>query len=380
MMTLSNTRYDWRIDIIRKHAKIGEAKFKSCTVDYVEDADVCLTMKAEIPTDGFTINTAFIQQGEDYIYFDGSRRFDGTWCFTSINGKWIETSNAFDMFSDRLRPVIKINDEEYQFADFMVIAAPLSDDGKEQYYSVEAYDETMMLKQSGLTERKYFSAGTQYLSVINTLCIDCGLSRLRGDNTNASITVPHEYAVGTPALEIINDLLDEINYSHIHAGTDGYMLLTKNATKIVADYNYNEQNSTIVDQIETDTDIYSLPNVVIGYTSSPDTGTVLQYSRTNSDPASAISTTRRGYNVVVAYQFDDCPNLATLTEAVNYKFMEATQATEKATVITMPDGSHFYGTYIGLGQKGENTLFREVGWSIEFGGKMTHNLERKAFV
>lgn len=380
MMTLSNTRYDWRIDIIRKHAKIGEARFKSCTVDFVEDADVSRTMKAQIPIDGFIVNTSYIIQDEDQIYFDGTRRFDGTWCFASINGKWMRTSNTFDMFSDRLRPVVVINGVEENFGDFIIIAAPLTDDGKERCYDIEAYDETMILKQSALTERKYFAAGTQYLSVINTLCIDCGLSRLRGDNTYASITVPHEYAVGTPHLEIINDLLDEINYSHIYAGTDGYLFLTKNATKIVADYNYNEQNSTIIDQIESDTDIYKLPNVVIGYTSSPDTGTVLKYSRTNSDPESAISTTRRGYNVVAAYQFDDCPDLATLTEAVNYKFMEATQATEKATVVTMPDGNHIYGSYVGLGQNGKSDLFREVGWSIEFGGKMTHNLERKAFV
>ena len=380
MTILSNTQYDWRIDIIRKHAKIGEAKFKSCTVDFVEDADVTRTMKAQIPIDGFEVKNVLIKQDEDIIYFDGTRMFNGTWCFASVNGKWISTTNKFDMFSDRLRPIMGINGTEYNLGDFMVIAAPLTDDGKEYCYDIEAYDETMMLKQSALTERKYFSAGTQYLSVINSLVIDCGLSRLRGDNTSAAITIDHEYAVGTPYLEIINDLLDEINYSHIYAGMDGYLFLTKNATKIVADYNYNEQNSTIIDSIETDTDIYSLPNVIIGYTSSPDSDEVLQYKRVNNNPESAISTVRRGYNVVQTYQFDDCPDLATLTEAVNYKFLEATQATETATVITMPDGDHIYGSYVGLGQRDTSNLFREVGWSIEFGGKMTHNLQRKAFV
>ena len=380
MTILSNTQYDWRIDIIRNHAKIGQAKFKSCNVDFIEDAEVTRTMKASIPINGFEVKGFLVKQDEEMIYFDGTRFFDGTWCFSSVNGKWVNTDNSFDMFSDRLRPVMSIDGTDYPFGDFIIIAAPLTNDGKELVYNIEAYDETMILKQAALTERKFFAAGTQYLSIINSLVIDCGLSRLRGDNTSATVTVDHEYAIGTPYLEIINELLSEINYANIHADHEGYLLLTANATKIVADYNYNTKNSTIIDDIQTDTDIYALPNVVVGYRSSPDNNQVLRYKRENNNPDSAISTVRRGYDVVAVYQFDDCPDLATLTEAVNYKYLEATQATEKATVVTMPDGDHAYGSYIGLGQGDTNTLYREVGWSIEFGGKMTHNLERKAFV
>ena len=380
MTILSNTRYNWRLDIIRKHAKIGEATIKSCNIDYVEKADVTRTMKAQIPVNGFNIKNTLIKQDEDIIYFNGTRFFDGTWCFASIAGKWISTENRIDLFSDRLRPVMVIDDAEYNFGDFMVIAAPISYDGKDQYYDIEAYDETMVIKQSALTERKYFQAGTQYLSVIGALLIDCGLTRVLGDNTAKTITVDHEYAIGTSYLTIINELLDEINYSHIYAGEDGYLFLTQNATKIVADYVYSDDNSTIVDDIKTDTDIYSLPNVIVGYTSSPDTETVLRYTKTNNDPNSVISTVRRGYNVVETYQFDDCPDLATLQQTVNYKYLEATQATESMTLSTMPDGVHNLGSYVSVSQKGVANLYREIGWSIEFGGKMQHKLERKVFV
>lgn len=380
MTILSNTQYDWRLDIIRKHAKIGEAKIKSCSVDFVEDAEVTRTMRAKVPIDGFKVEDILIKQDEENIYFDGTRFFNGTWCFSSVNGKWVTVKNTFDMFSDRLRPVLIINGVEHNLGDFIVIGAPLEDDGKEYVYDIEAYDETMIIKQSSLTERKFFTAGTQYLSVIGALLIDCGLTRILGDNTTAAITIDHEYGIGTPYLQIINELLDEINYSHVYAGTDGYLFLSQNKTKIVGDYTYTDQNSTLIDSIKTDTDIYSLPNVIVGYTSSPDTNTVLKYTKVNNDPNSAISTTRRGYNVVETYQFDDCPDLATLTAAVNYKYLEATQATEKVTISTMPDGNHPYGSYVVLGQRKDNGLYREVGWSIEFGGQMTHELERKVYV
>ena len=380
MTILSNTRYEWRLDIIRKHAKIGEAQIKSCTIDYVEKADVTKTMKAQIPVNGFNIKNTFIKQEEDIIYFDGTRCFDDTWCFASIAGKWISTENKVDLFSDRLRPIMIINDQEYNFGDFMVVAAPVSYNGMEQYYDVEAYDETMIIKQSALTARKYFQAGTSYLSVIGALLIDCGLTRIMGDNTSKTITVDHEYAIGTSYLDIINELLTEINYAPIYAGEDGNMMLTQKSSKIVADYVYSDENSTIIDSIKSDTDIYSLPNVIVGYTSSPDTSTVLRYTKTNSDPNSAISTSRRGYSVVEVLQLDDCPDLATLQQAVNYKYLEATQATENVTVATMPDGAHPFGTYVSVSENGIANLYREIGWSIEFGGQMQHKLERKVFV
>lgn len=380
MMIPSNTQYKWRIDIIREHVKIGEAKVKSCKVDFVEDAEVTRTMKTQIPVNGFELKGIRVKQDEEQIYFDGSRAFDGSWCFASIAGKWIEIKNTFDMFSDRLRPVMIIDDTEYNFGDYMVIAAPLTDDGKEYLYDIEAYDETMTLKQAALTERKYYPVGTSYMTIIGSLLTDCGLSKVIEDPTDAQITIDHEYPIGKPYLEIVNELLGEISYSPIYAGQSGYVYLTRYITKHIADYVYNDNNSTIIDSIKTDTDIYSLPNVVIGFVSSPDIPTVMKYKRVNDNPESVISTVRRGYNVVEAFELNDCPDADTLQLAVDNKFLESTQATETASISTMPDGNHPYGSYVSLGQNGTNTLFREVGWSIDFGGKMSHELERKAFV
>lgn len=380
MMIPSNTRYDWRLDIIRKHVKIGEAKIKSCSINFVEDAEVTRTMKTQIPVNGFELNEIRVKQDEEQIYFDGSRAFDGSWCFASIAGKWIEIKNTFDMFSDRLRPVMIIDDTEYDFGDYMVMAAPLTDDGKEYLYDIEAYDETMTLKQAALTERKYYPVGTSYMTIIGSLLTDCGLSKVIEDPTDARITIDHEYPIGKSYLEIVNELLGEISYSPIYAGASGYVYLTRYITKHIADYVYNDDNSTIVDSIKTDTDIYSLPNVVIGYVSSPDIPTVMKYKRVNDNPESVISTVRRGYNVVEAFELNDCPDAETLQLAVDNKFLESTQATETASISTMPDGNHPYGSYVSLGQNGTNILFREVRWSIDFGGKMSHELERKAFV
>ena len=380
MMIPSNSRYKWRIDIIRNHVKIGECKIRSCTVDFVEDSEVTRTMKASIPKDGFITKDIFIKRDFEAIYFDGSRCFDGTWYFAPGSGSWDVMKNTFDMFSDRLRPVLILNDYEYDFGDYMVIAAPLENDGKEQFYDIEAYDETMILKESALTERRYYPAGTNYMDIIGTLLTDTGFSKVIEEPTEKTITVDREYAIGTNYLEIINELLDEIGYAHIYAGANGNVYVTNYTTKSTADYVYTDHNSTIVDSIESDTDIYTLPNVVIGYVSSPDIPNVLMYKKVNDDVNSVISTVRRGYNVVEAFELDDCPDIQTLQKAVEQRYFNSTQATETAKITTMPDGNHPYGSYVNLGIGDDNVLFREVGWTIDFGGKMVHNLERKAFV
>jgi hypothetical protein len=231
-----------------------------------------------------------------------------------------------------------------------------------------------------LIERKYYAAGTDYLEIINALLTDCGLSKVIEEPAGKNTTIDHEYAVGTIYLDIINGLLDEIGYAHIYAGASGYVYLTNRQAKTTADYIYTDRNSTISDSIKTDTDIYALPNVVVGFVSSPDIPAVMKYKRVNDNPESVISTVRRGYTVVESFELDDCPDMQTLQKSVNEKFMESTQATETASITTMPDGNHPFGSFVSLGEKGENTLFREVGWTVDFGGKMTHQLERKAFV
>ena len=377
-MIQSNTRYNWRLDLIRNHAKIGEARIKSMTINFVEDADITRTMRATIPVDGFATNPYEIKVHKG-IYFDGTLKFNGTWGFGGVD-KWEYVDTEFSLFSDRIRPVVEIDGTESNYGDYVVIAAPTTYDGKEKVYDIEAYDEIMLVSQSSIPARKYYAAGTPYLTIIQALLMECGISKIYAEDNNLAITVDHEYALGTSYLTIINELLDEIGYSHVYAGSNGYVFLHTNNTKSTADFTYTDKNSTITSEIKSNTDIYSLPNVIVGYVSNPDISTVLRVAKINDNPNSLISTVRRGYNVVQAYQFDDCPDVATLTRAVDQKFLEATQATETAEIETMPDGNHEYGSYINLGVDDDNSLFREIEWQVTAGGTMSHKLERRVFV
>ena len=357
MMNPSTTIYRYRVDIVRKHLKIGEARAEAGTVHYDSTADVMRSLQCQVPCDGFSI--------PDIIEItDNSRR---------------RVPQRFDLFKDRLRPVIEIGGDEITLGDFVVIASPTTIINGREYYNVEAYDETMILKQAKCLERKYIPANTLYIEAITELLLECGLSNIVHDECDLRTTIDREFETGTAYLQIINALLEEIAFAPVHAGGDGAIHLQRKTVKYSADYTYTERNSTIIDKITKSTDLYNIPNVLIGYVSNPDIEKPLKYTRTNSDPSSKTSTWSRGYNVVSAYELSDCPNIETLKAIIDQKYFESTQATEKIELETMPDGPHEYNTYVSCSSDGAESLFEEVAWTLSFGGTLTHTLERKVF-
>lgn len=367
-MMKSNTKPEYRIDIIRNHVKIGEIHPDSCTISYKENSDVMRTMKARVQTWQYDIGEMLTKMP------GGEKKYIG------VDGEWSSTSTKFDMFSDRLRPILKTNGSEHDFGDFIVIAAPKTNDGKVEYYDLETYDETMILKQAALTSRRYYPAGSKYLSIVGELLTDCGITNVIQDSSDLAITVDREWAVGTTYLSIANTLLGEIGYAPVHAGSHGYIYVTRNAVKTSGDYNYNDSNATISGSVVNDTDIYSLPNVIVGYVSNPDIDAPLISKKENNNINSQISIQRRGYKVVQTKQFDDCPDQKTLDIIVSNYYLEASQATESVKLSTLPDGYHDYGTYAAIQIGDEAHLYRETEWTMKFGGLMSHKMERKVLV
>lgn len=357
MMNPSTTIYRYRVDIIRNHLKVGEARTEAVTVRYDSTADVMRSMQCQVPCDGFNI--------QDIIEITDHGR--------------TRVRQSFDLFKDRIRPVIEIGGSEIPLGDFVVIASPTTLISGREYYNVEAYDETMILKQAKCVERKYIPANTLYIDVITELLVECGLSNIVHDECDLRTTVDREFEIGTAYLQIINTLLEEMAFAPVHVGGDGAIHLQQKNIKYSADYTYTERNSTIIDKLIKSTDLYNIPNVLIGYVSNPDIEKPLKYTRTNSDPSSKTSTWSRGYDVVSVYELSDCPNIETLKAIIDQKYFEATQATEKIEIETMPDGPHEYNTYVSCSADGAEFLYEEVAWTLSFGGSLTHTLERKVF-
>lgn len=338
-------RISFRVDLLRQNVKIGTARATAVSVTFRKKSDVCRGLKTTISADSFRMSPGI----------------------------------RFDTFNDRIRPVLIVNGREYSLGVFMVISAPetLSDTGS--LIEIEGYDETMILKQAAYTERTNYSAGTKYLTIVNSILTECGFSQVITVDSDAVLPADVEIAPGETYLDTINYFLDGINYQHVHADSSGRILLQPNTEKMTADHVYSDQNGMIAPPISHTTDIYNLPNVLVGVASGPDREP-LSYVKENTDLNSQISIPKRGYKVVKIYDVNNVADQATLEAYIDQKYLDASQITETVNVETALEGGHEYGDTVHVKTKLISGLFNEIEWSIDSKGKMKHTLERKVFV
>lgn len=344
---------DYRVEVLRNHIPIGTLLCRSVSIKYDSTAEVMRGMQCEMYADKQNMITA---DGETF---------------------------EFDLFTDRIRPILIEDGKEYSLGVFMVISAPkrLSETGS--YYDIEAYDETMLLKQGAVTNRTYFGVGTGYIDAVETLLTAVGLANVVTDENTDTMTISHEYEVGATYLQIINSLLAEINFNPVHIGADGYVYLTKKTTPTEADFIYKDRMKfNLIGQIRTDTDIYDKPNVLVGVLSNPQQSPIV-YTRENNDPSSALSTVKRGYKVVKVYRMGNVASEATLQEYIDAELLNAMQTTETVEFETLIEGGHEYRTAVQLSTDLIEGLYTETAYQIDIRpnqARMRHTAERRVFI
>lgn len=265
----------------------------------------------------------------------------------------------------------------------MIISNPEYLSDTLSYYDLEAYDETMILKQACTTERLYYPVGTQYTDIVENMLIECNLTNYILDSNNATLNTDREFDIGTPYIEIINQLLEEINYNHVYADSKGVIHIESIQSKVVPDFNYNDINAFNTKKpIVKNTDIYDLPNVLIGTASNPDIDDVLYYKRENNDVASQISIINRGYKVVKHFNFSNIASQDVLEEYIDRMYLESTQATETIEFDSKIEPNHEYESYILVDTDLIHGFYIEKAWELELSSRasMHHLAERKVYV
>lgn len=345
-------QYDFRLDILRNGIKIGEALAESAQIHFDQDADVMKGLKFDL------IKTKMSKTTGDPL--------------------------VFDQFKDRIRPVLILDGKETPLGVFMLVATPQTFSDVLDYTSVEAYDETMLVKQAAFEERAYYAAGTSYIAIIESILTSLGFANIEKDDSSAALSNDLEAAVGQNCLDFINSLLDSMNFQHLYADAYGTLQIRKIQNPDTPSFIYRDtERFTLLDNIRKDTDIYDLPNVVIGVYSSADRSNPVVYKKVNDDPNSIISTVNRGYKVVKKVEVRNAASLQDLTDYVERVAFEAMQTTETVEFKTLAEAGHEPNTAVQLSTEDVRGLFIERRWSISISQRdfsMTHKAERKVFL
>jgi hypothetical protein len=196
------------------------------------------------------------------------------------------------------------------------------------------------------------------------------------------LTTTMEWEVGTPKLQIINELLAAINYTSATYDEIGVFVAKPYVTpdKRTAEFNYvTDEKSVILGNVDQTIDLFKIPNKWVCVVSDPDRP-ALMGTYTNSNPLSPTSTVSRGRTIVAYVSEQGAPDQVTLDAQAARLAFEASQVYESIEFETsmMPihqDADVYNVTIDGLSV---NAKYAEHTWSMDLknGSTMKHKIRK----
>ena len=276
---------------------------------------------------------------------------------------------------------------EYSLGIFLLSSPEKVEEGQEIYRDIEAYDGTIILDEDKFTDRYTIPAGTRYDLAVIEILEGAGIKKYNIESSDKTLANDLEYEPGASKIEVINELLESINYTTLWVDEWGYFTSSRYIppSERAPDYEYIDDELSVTENgISEELDLYSVPNKwLVTYENvdgEEEDKVFLQSVYTNDSWDSPTSTVNRG-RVIVDYR--NVTEIADQESLDAYTKRIATEASQiygkiKFTTANMPLHS-----YMDIIRIRNNTLaideqFTETAWTIplEAGGKMSHEGRR----
>jgi hypothetical protein len=300
----------------------------------------------------------------------------------------IVDDGTVDFLSDRIKAYAGLvmpdgGVAEWPVGVFLLTTPPrASDESGVVTRKVDAYDLLQVLSDDRVIARYTVLAGARYMDAVGDLINTAGLFDVAITPSDAVLPTARDWDMGTPRLDIINDLLAAICYRSLFVDEEGVICARPYVTASARDPDYTyeaDEESVLFPAITDKLDLFEIPNQWLIVRSEADSAP-LTASWTNSNPDSPTSTVRRGRMIVHFESGVDAADQAALDGIVQRMAEEASQVYEEIDFGTglMP----FHGeydvlelVYSPLGLYGK---YLETQWSMEMaaGKQMTHTVQR----
>lgn len=312
---------------------------------------------------------------------------------------------VFDQLTDLFRPWVDLLLPSGLYASWLLGTFRLSASSLrvatgpgDRPQSLTGYDTLIDVQEAKLLDRRVTNTGSEYVDaamhVLDTV------TPLTPENSSQIVLgttllpAPMEWSPGTSKLTVVNDLLAAINYESLQMDEYGGPVVkpyvAPDSQTPVWTYTV-DRSSVILPGIDTELDLFSVPNVWLGYVSEPDRPT-LRSVRRNDDPGSQTSTINRGREIVqvvdtstlhLTEQTGPTGTLPAATQADLDALVERARS-ESSTIyeqVKMSTGLmpfHGIGDVVAVDYGAGVANYRETSWSMDLraGGTMTHELRR----
>ena len=300
----------------------------------------------------------------------------------SLSGDFAQ-NDLVDWLRDEIQPVLVIDGEPHPLAVLMPATVTPTKNATTAFLHVEAYDRCWRVQDVTTEDILHLAQGDNYIQEIQRLLVSCGIDTVLATKSDAVFAEDREdWDIGTSYLEIINQLLNEINYNPLWFNSRGAAVLEPvslpNSSRLKHVMDERVVESLLLPSISRETDIYRAPNVFLCVCSNADKSQPLVSRAENTNPQSPLSIARRGRRIMKRIQVDNIENQAALDAYAQRICNESMIGGETIRVQTGLLPGFGVADVTALRFEGIDTLCVEKAWTMDLGvgGNMQHTLQR----
>lgn len=282
-----------------------------------------------------------------------------------------------DYMNDRIKPVVIIDGEEYPLGVFLISSPKRDIDGNKVTRYLTCYSKLKILDNDKVVSPYYVPTGANVINQVITLL---GNESYNIPLSDAVTNTSHEWEVGTSKLDIVNDLLDIVNYVSLIPGADGSFISYKyqEPAERLHDIEYIEGNdSVIIDKMVEDFDFFDVPNVFVRYTNDVDIDPPIVATYPLQSGSETVTIDGRAPNVS-AEAVTDVSDQATLYAKCKKAAYSARSVYSHLEFSTAINPSHGYLNCIWVKVGDIDYKYIETSWSfnLKCGELMKHTARR----
>lgn len=239
-----------------------------------------------------------------------------------------------------------------------------------------------ILLNDRIKERIFFEEGSKYTDNIVDVIRSSGITKIKISSSASTLNRDIEYDIGTTKLEIVNDLLDKLNFNSLSSDGDGFVVsepyVRPSNRSVDIEYADDELSVIFDDGFTEELDVSRTPNRWIAIASNPETVPLTSVYE-NTDANSPTSIQSRG-RVIAAepLEYTDIASQEVLDEKVRRAAEEDLNVYGNIEFNTAIMPIHGYLDKLEVDFNGNKYEYIETKWKIklEAGSKMSHNARR----
>lgn len=283
--------------------------------------------------------------------------------------------------NNKIRIIHHLNGIETAIGTFL-ISTP-SDERNSHYKSLTlTCFSTLWYLDADKTQSRFFvPRGTNVINEIKRVVADrFAHITLALTESIKTTSTDREWEIGTPYLDIFNDLLDTINFTSLFPLADGsisareYIVPSDRVVEHI--YSDKDVSNKLEVTSKVELDYFNVPNIFVRYINDPDNmDMVARYENNNIN--SPTSTMNRPPNVD-AVEVMDAADMDTLFAIAKRDCANATNKFHKVEFYSAINPNHDYMNCLHIALNGIDDKYIETSWEIECkaGGRMVHQTRK----